>query len=153
MFTKILVPTDGSPLSEKTVTAAVDFAGQVGAALVAISVAEPYRFIPPAAAGLMYDPNLYSEELQQRFDQQSQQQAQEIVQKVADTAQARGVVCEVTTPMSLSPHEEIVKAVEKYGCDAVFMASHGRKGLNKLFLGSETQKVLSDTTIPVMVFR
>lgn len=101
----------------------------------------------------MYDPNLYSEELQQRFDQQSQQQAQEIVQKVADTAQARGVVCEVTTPMSLSPHEEIVKAVEKYGCDAVFMASHGRKGLNKLFLGSETQKVLSDTTIPVMVFR
>ena len=55
--------------------------------------------------------------------------------------------------MSLSPHEEIVKAVEKYGCDAVFMASHGRKGLNKLFLGSETQKVLSDTTIPVMVFR
>lgn len=101
----------------------------------------------------MYDPNLYSEELQQRFDQQSQQQAQEIVQKVADAAQARGVVCEVTTPMSSSPHEEIVKAVEKYGCDAVFMASHGRKGLNKLFLGSETQKVLSDTTIPVMVFR
>lgn len=153
MFTKILVPTDGSPLSEKAVTAAVDFAGQVGAALVAISVAEPYRFIPPATAGLMYDPNLYSEELQQRFDQQSQQQAQEIVQKVAQTAQARGVVCEVTTPMSLSPHEEIVNAVEKYGCDAVFMASHGRKGLNKLFLGSETQKVLSDTTIPVMVFR
>ncbi len=153
MFTKILVPTDGSSLSEKAVTAAVDFAGQVGAAMVVISVAEPYRFIPPAAAGLMYDPNLYNEELQQRFDQQSQQQAQEVVQKVAQAATARGIVCEVTTPMSLSPHEEIVNAVEKYGCDVVFMASHGRKGLNKLFLGSETQKVLSHTTIPVMVFR
>lgn len=153
MFTKILVPTDGSPLSEKAVTAALDLAGRVGATLVVISVAEPYRFIPPAAGGLMYDPNLYDDELRQRFDEQSLQHAQDIVKKVADVAKSRGITCEATTPLSLSPHEEIVEAIDRFGCDAVFMASHGRKGLNKLFLGSETQKVLSHTNVPVMVFR
>lgn len=153
MFTKILVPTDGSPLSEKAVTAAMDFAGQVGATLAVISVAEPYRAIPPAAGGLMYNPNLYDDELRQRFDEQSLQHARDIVKKVADAAQSRGIACEVATPLSSNPHEEIVDAVDRYGCDAVFMASHGRKGLNKLFLGSETQKVLSHTNVPVMVFR
>lgn len=153
MFTKILVPTDGSPLSDKAVNAALELAGQVGASLVVISVAEPYRFIPPASAGMIYDPSLYSDELQHRFDQHSQEQAREIVEKVVEAARSRGIACEATTPMSLDPYEEIVSAVDKYGCDAVFMASHGRKGLNKLFLGSETQKVLSHTSVPVMVFR
>ncbi|MGB3609281.1 MAG: universal stress protein [Cellvibrio sp.] len=153
MFTKILVPTDGSPLSDKAVAGALDLAAKVGAALIVISVAEPYRYIPPAAAGMIYDPSLYSDELQHRFDQHSQEQAREIVEKVMDAARARGVACEAITPMSLNPYEEIVNAVDRYGCDAVFMASHGRKGLNKLFLGSETQKVLSHTSVPVMVFR
>lgn len=152
MFRKILIPTDGSELSEKAITAAVDFARQAGATLVAISVAEPNRYVPPATAGLMYGSHLYSD-LQLMLDEQSQHIALDNAQKVVNAAQLQGVICEVLTPISPTPHEEIVAAVERYGCDAVFMASHGRKGLNKLFLGSETQKVLAHTSVPVMVFR
>jgi nucleotide-binding universal stress UspA family protein len=75
------------------------------------------------------------------------------VSKVAAAARAAGVPCETVTSMAGSPYEAIVDAAQKHGCDAIVMASHGRKGLNKLFLGSETQKVLAHTNLPVLVLR
>ena len=64
-----------------------------------------------------------------------------------------GVAIETTTVKSFSPYEAIIEAASKNGCDVIFMASHGRRGLNALLLGSETQKVLTHATVPVMVYR
>ncbi len=145
MFKSILVPTDGSDLSEKAARGAVDLAKLTGGRIVAISVAEPYPFTPVMEGAYVADLTLY--------DQQTRKYAQMHVEKVAEIAAKSGVACETNVAQSFNPYEEIIKAAKEHHCDLIVMASHGRKGLNKLFLGSETQKVLADSTIPVMVFR
>jgi nucleotide-binding universal stress UspA family protein len=79
--------------------------------------------------------------------------AQQNVNKVAAAASAANIPFEGLVSLAPSPYQEIVAAAEKYGCDAIVMASHGRSGLNRLFLGSETQKVLAHTHLPVLVLR
>ncbi len=145
MFKKILVPTDGSPLSEKAVDCAVRFARKTGAGLVGISVAEPYapNALPESAAASFSNP----------YGERMRALATRNVAAIAHAAQAAGVPCETLVTVSFSPQDEIIKAAAQHGCDAIFMASHGRKGLDKLLLGSETQKVLTHTKIPVLVLR
>jgi nucleotide-binding universal stress UspA family protein len=145
MFKTILVPTDGSALSEKAVRGAVDLAKLTGGRIIAVSVAEPYPFTPLMEGAYTADLTLY--------DQQTHKFAQMHVDKVAEIAAKSGVACETHVAQSFNPYEEIIKAAKEHHCDVILMASHGRKGLSKLFLGSETQKVLAESTIPVMVFR
>jgi nucleotide-binding universal stress UspA family protein len=145
MFKTILVPTDGSPLSDKAINAAIEFARCNGSKIIGLSVAESYPFTSIYDDVVVAETNIYDEKMQER--------AQMLVQKIADLAQAANVPCETSIVQSFSPYEEIVKTAEKSRCDVIFMASHGRKGLNKLFLGSETQKVLAHSSIPVLVFR
>jgi nucleotide-binding universal stress UspA family protein len=145
MFKTILVPTDGSDLSEKAAHGAVDLAKLTGGRIIAISVAEPYPFTPLMEGAFTADLTLY--------DQQTQKLAQMHVDRVAKIAAKSGVTCEKLVAQSFNPYEEIIKAAKEHHCDLILMASHGRKGLSKLFVGSETQKVLADSTIPVMVFR
>jgi nucleotide-binding universal stress UspA family protein len=145
MMKKILVPTDGSQRSDKAAQAAIEFAQQVKGEVVAISVAEPYPFPPisesPYTGG------------SEAYERRALELAQEHVAKIAAAAASAGVPCETVVASGLNPHDEIVKAAASHGCDVIFMASHGRKGLNKLFAGSETQKVIAHATVPVMVFR
>ncbi len=145
MFKKILVPTDGSALSEKAAKAALDFAAQHGAAVVGLAVAEAYPFMLMPEAGAMVDLSTY-EELQDK----SAQQAMARLKAMAATA---GVHCEVLSTRGVHPYEEIINTASAKGCDLIWMGSHGRKGLDKVLLGSETQRVLSHTTLPVMVYR
>lgn len=145
MFKTILVPTDGSPLSERAIHAAVQFAKETGASLVGLSVAEPYPFSPLSGDTFSDERTLY--------DDRARDIAQEHTRKIEAEAQVVGVPCKAVVSQSFSPSDEIVKIAEELGCDAIFMSSHGRRGLTRLFIGSETQKVLANTTIPVMVFR
>lgn len=145
MFKMILVPTDGSALSGKAVDAAIAFAKFNDGKIISLSVAEPYPFMPLAENSMATDPRVYEENMREL--------AQQHVQKVADTAKNAGVPCETYIAQSFHPYEEIINTAKKYECDVIFMASHGRKGLSKLFVGSETQKVLAHSTIPVLVFR
>lgn len=145
MFKTILVPTDGSALSDKAVNTAIDYARSTGARLVALCVAEPYPMSPMGETG--YIPDLTA------YEQQAVDQARKHVDKVAQAATAAGVSCDAHTAQSFSPYEEIIRLAEKEGCDAIFIASHGRRGLNRIFLGSETQKVLAHSSIPVLVLR
>lgn len=145
MFKTILVPTDGSPLSDKAISAAIDFAQLTAGKIIALSVAEPYPFSPLHESASAIEASNYDDQMRMR--------AQQIVDKVANAAKAAKVACEAHVALSFSPYEEIIHTAKKYGCDAIFMASHGRKGLNRLFLGSETQKVLAHSTIPVLVYR
>ena len=91
------------------------------------------------------DPGMYEENVRALAEQH--------VQRIAAAAHAAGVTCETTTVLSFAPDEEIVTAAKKYGCDVIFMASHGRSGLSRLFLGSKTQKVLAHSPVPVLVLR
>lgn len=146
MFKTILVPTDRSPLSEKAVDAAVEVAKQNDGRIVGIAVAYPHTGGRPTEGSPILD---YSK----AYEEDMRQRAQQHVQKIARAARAMNVPCETLTPQSLDPAQEIIDAAQKFGCDVIFMASHGRKGLSKLFLGSETQRVLAGSTIPVLVIR
>ena len=144
MFKHILVPTDGSPLSHSAAEQAVALAKLTGAQLTAFHVAPAYHFdVSEARVHHFVAPTEYSariaEEVQRHLDE---------VKKIA---QAAGISCDAHYMLSDFPAEAIVDAVERYGCDAVVMGSHGRKGLNKLLLGSETEKVLVSTKVPVVV--
>ncbi len=144
MYRKILVPTDGSSLSEQGAAAAVEFARLHGSEIVAISVAQPYPMMAAEAAVAleMADQSRVLLDL-----------AQQHVDKVAQMAKAAGVACTGTVAPSFLPHEEIIKAAADKQCDLIFMASHGRRGVSRLLAGSVTQNVLAYSTIPVLVLR
>jgi nucleotide-binding universal stress UspA family protein len=145
MFKTILVPTDGSSLSEKAIEAAARFAKANGGRLVALSVAEPYYSPQLAEGSTVFDTEAYARKMQEI--------ARMNVNKVAAAAAAAGVPCETVVRTSINPYEEIVNVAKQLACDVIFMASHGRKGLSALFVGSETHKVLAYSTVPVLVFR
>jgi nucleotide-binding universal stress UspA family protein len=127
MFNTILFPTDGSPLSDKAATA-LAFALEQGK-LVAISVVQPFPFSPMADGGIVLDAGLY--------EQQMQEASQRAIDKIGEAARRRRALRR--RGGRLAHAREIVHAAN-YQCDIILMASHGRKGLNKLFVGSETQK-------------
>ena len=147
MYTHILVPTDGSDLSLKAARAAAALASKLGARMTAIHVIEPFR------------PRIYSEGAVAYQAYYSREQYEEGMRKVADRATAKvaaaagGVPCDQVCATDSDPWEAIVEAARAQKCDLIVMASHGRKGLAKLLLGSETQKVLTHAKIPVLVCR
>lgn len=145
MYKKILVPTDGSELAGQAIAAAIDYAQVAGATIVAFSVAQPYPLLPAVDGAMMIDPGIDSTELQHM--------AQQTVDEVERVAKAAGVACETHTALSFLPYEEIIRAADDYQCDVIFMASHGRRGLSRLLAGSQTQKVLAYSHVPVLVLR
>ncbi|WP_338770543.1 universal stress protein [Massilia sp. METH4] len=146
MFKNILLPTDGSDLAVKATETAVRFAQVHGARIVAICVAQPFPFVPMAEGGAVV-PDA------EVFETQITTAAQANINKVATACAAAGVPFEGIVSNSHTPYKDIVDAADKHNCDIILMASHGRGGLSKLLLGSETQKVLAHTTLPVLVLR
>jgi nucleotide-binding universal stress UspA family protein len=145
MFKNILLPTDGSDLSERATDSAIRFAQLNGARIVSVSVAQPFPFVPMAEGAVVPDTELYETQIAAA--------AQINIDKVAAACAAAGVPFEGIVTASHSPYEAIVAAAQEHGCDIILMASHGRKGFNKLLLGSETQNVLAHTQLPVLVLR
>ena len=144
MFQRILIPTDGSDITQKSVAAALSLAASVGARVYVLSVKEPFPY--SAISEMQPTPP------QEFFDAQERIAASR-VQAVAALAQAQGVVCETHTLEALHPWEAIIEHAEQKACDLIVMASHGRRGVTALLLGSETQKVLTHSKIPVLVVR
>mgnify|MGYP006292918597 CR=1 FL=1 len=147
MFKNILVPTDGSSLSKRAAKQAAELAKATGARITAFHVAPAYKF----AMNEDYVPRDYA--LPADYADHVKKVAEKHLGEVAKAAKAQGVSCEGHYASSDFPADAIAKAVKKYKCDGVLMASHGRSGLGKLFLGSETQKVLAEVTVPVIVVR
>lgn len=144
MFKTILVPTDGSELADKAAQAAAEFAQDTHGKIIALAVAEPYPYSPLAEPAFLPDPAAY--------DKGVLELAETYVSKVKAAAEQAGVPCETYTMLSADPAKEIIATASRHGCDAVFMASHGRRGIQRLLLGSVTQKVLAHSTLPVVVF-
>ncbi|MCF8197223.1 MAG: universal stress protein [Sulfuritalea sp.] len=147
MFKHILVPTDGSKLSAETVKRAVTFAKEIGAKIT-FFFAKPDYPVAFYGEGALIDPTTPD-----KFAEMAAQQAKEILGTHEATAKAAGVDCATTSSVSDIPYEAIIAAAEAAGADLIFMASHGRRGLSGLLLGSETQKVLTHSKIPVLVYR
>ena len=148
MYKHILVPTDGSPISARAVKQAVTFAKSLGAKITAIHVSQEYRsmmdegFAVPAYATF-----------RKRFEEESAKRSNALLTGIKSTAKAAGVECDGVAVVNNLPYEAIIKQAKKTKCDLIMMASHGRKGLQSILLGSETAKVLTHSTIPVLVVR
>jgi nucleotide-binding universal stress UspA family protein len=147
MFKHILVATDGSTLSKKAVKAAVSLAASHGAELVALTVVPryPQSYFEGAMA---FEP----EEIA-RVEKQWADKAQALLDAVRERAQASGVQVKTARISSDLVAESIIAAARKHGSDLIVMASHGRKGIKRLLLGSETQHVLTHSALPVLVLR
>ena len=144
MFKRILVPTDGSELSDKAIKAAVDLARTLKASLVGLTTLEPYSYSNLSE---------YRPETLDDYEARMDKAGAERLARITDAASQAGVPVETVSVKSFSPYEAIIDTAKASKCDLIVMASHGRRGLNAVLLGSETQKVLTHTTIPVMVFR
>ena len=147
MFRHILIPTDGSPVAFKAVRAGVSLAAEFGAKVTGYCAQEP---VP---AHLYGEGHLADKRLVAEFERRAREHAESCVKQVADAAKAAGVQFEPLIQNSQVAYKGIIDAAKRRRCDAIFMASHGRRGLSGLILGSVTQKVLSHSKIPVLVFR
>lgn len=148
MFKKILIPTDGSPLSVQSATAGIAFAKSVGAEVVALHVTQPFAatigFDGMAAAYAITD---------ESYEKAAADQAAEYLQAILSQAQAAGVPAESCSVSNFNVADGVVQAAQENQCDLIFIGSHGRSGLSRLLLGSVTAKVLSLSHIAVLVYR
>jgi len=149
MYKHILVPTDGSELSDKAVEAAIKLAKLAGARVTAFHAIEPY----PLQGAYAAEASGVAELQPEVFAERSEEYAKRVLDAVAAAAAAANVECTTGYATSRSASQAIVEKARKEGCDLIVMASHGRRGLEGFLLGSETQKVLTHSTIPVLVYR
>lgn len=147
MFKHILVPTDGSEFSRQTAERAVSFAKDAGARIT-IFFAKPEYPITYYGEGALIDPTS-----PEKFATLMDEHAAVYLGEIAKLCQDAGVPYATATTTSDVPYQAIIEAAEGAGCDLIFMASHGRRGLSAMLLGSETNKVLTHTKIPVLVYR
>jgi nucleotide-binding universal stress UspA family protein len=147
MYKHILVSTDGSEISDKAILGAVKLAKALGAKLTGFFATEDYPVSPLAdyVPGSMASPEEF------RIAQEAL--AKKYLGILAREAKAAGVSHAVEFGPSFSPYKAIIHAAEKNGCDLIVMASHGRRGMSGLVLGSETNKVLTHSKVPVLVYR
>ena len=148
MFKHILVSTDGSKLSGKAIHAAARLAGATGAKLTGAFVIAPY--VPPVYGEAM----VYVAPLSpRRYKEISEREARKALAAVEIEARTAGVEYRGMSRTADNPWEGIIRAAKARKCDLIVMASHGRRGLAGLLLGSETTKVLTHSKIPVLVCR
>lgn len=147
MYKHLLIPTDGSELSNNAVERAMQFARESGARVTALHVMPEY--IPPAFAEFP----AAGEASFAEFTKATEETGRIVLEAVEQSAAAAGVECHTVAVRHTQPYRAIIDTARDRGCDLIFMASHGRRGLSALVLGSETNKVLTHSSIPVLVFR
>lgn len=145
----ILVPTDGTRLSTRTVKSALELARALRAKVTALHVIAP--FSAPMYMDVMIPmPELYSPT---DYKRRTQAYAKRMLEKVEQQARAMGVRCDSLSAVNDLPWKAIIATAKSRKCDLIVMASHGRRGVEALLLGSETHKVLTHSKTPVLVCR
>ncbi len=143
MYKSILIASDGSQLADKAVENGLALAKAISARVVAVTVQPLYPYYS-------LDPGF---EKSNELDQVLQEQSKKLLGGVAAKATAAGVPCETLAVSADQPYEAIIDTAKKKACDLIVMASHGRSGMTAVVLGSQAQKVLTHSTIPVLVYR
>lgn len=144
MYKHLLIPTDGTPLSEYVARHGIQFAREAGAKVTAFYAMPEFTLMPYEVGGL---------ETREQFEKNARSKADGILAAVEAIAHQEGVPCDTDTVASDKPYEAIIDAARGHDCDLIFMASHGRKGIAGILLGSETNKVLTHCKLPVLVHR
>jgi len=145
MFKHILLPTDGSELSEAAIRQGIRFAKSIGAKVTGLCVM------------LLQHPFFYETEIPKEAIEQKEKRCKELAETylavIEKEAKEAGVTCDVVYEKNDYPYEAIIRVAKQKGCDLIMMASHGRRGVGALLIGSETQRVLTHSKIPVLVYR
>ena len=145
MYKHILIPTDGSELAAKAVNHGLAFAKAIGAKITVLTTTEPFHVFST-------DPKILSDTAPV-YKKHAAEFAAKTLDAVAKAAKAMGVACETVHLEEGFPYEGIIKTANAKECDLILMASHGRRGVSAIVLGSETVKVLTHSKIPVLVYR
>lgn len=145
MFKHILIPTDGSDLSNIAAVNGVTFAKETNARITGLTVTVPYHYVAYEASQVNDTEEQHVKDMKVLADRN--------LSVLKDAAEKAGVECSLVHCSSEHPYEEIVNTAQERGCDVIFQASHGRRGVRALIMGGETYKVLTHTKIPVLVFR
>jgi nucleotide-binding universal stress UspA family protein len=145
MFKHLLLPTDGSQLSEAAIQAGVRLAKSLNAKVTGFYAMPKFHMLTYRTEALT--------DTKQEFAKDCEAHAERFLAFVVQAAKAAGVPCGTALQTSDHPYEAIIATAKEKGCDLIMMASHGRSGIQAFLLGSETQKVLTHSGIPVLVFR
>ncbi|MEI7870660.1 MAG: universal stress protein [Alphaproteobacteria bacterium] len=145
MYKHILIPIDGTALSGSAVDKGLALAREIGAKVTVMMTIEPAPMMVMAMVQLT--------EQQNRYHQHASEQAARHLGEAAAKAKVAGVPCETVQVDHDHPYQAIIETAATKGCDLIAMASHGRRGISALVLGSETTKVLTHSTTPVLVYR
>ena len=145
MFKHILVPTDGSAASDVAIQAAVRLARDMGARVTGLHVVPPFHTFTYRAEML--------EDTEEQYEKESEERARKILLTIEQQAQECAVRCDTMVVRSDDVYQAIIMTANDRLCDLIAMASHGRRGVRGLLLGSETQKVLTHSQLPVLVYR
>ena len=148
MYRHILIPTDGSALAEKAVSHGLSLAKSVGAKVTTMVVEAPFSVYDVPESRLRHMSDAFAEHAEQ-----VKRHAASVLSHVADVAKAAGVPCDTVQMEHDHPYKAIIATAVDKGCDVIVMASHGRGGISAILLGSTTNKVLTHTSIPVLVCR
>lgn len=147
MYKRILIATDGSKLSKKAVEQGVRLAASSGAGVIAFHVRPPYPMI------YYGEPVMVDVIPSSTYERETKKTAARYLDAVAEIARRAGVACKSVHVSDTSPADAIVRAARREKCDLIVMAAHGRRGIARLLLGSETNKVLTHSKIPALVVR
>lgn len=145
MYKHILIPTDGSQLSSEALVESLDLAKSLGAKATILTVEEPFHVFAMGAAQVAHSLGEYQDQIRA--------QAERLLSAAATQAREAGVPCETLRATHEDPYQAIIDAARECHCDLIAMASHGRRGMAAVVLGSQTQKVLAHSTTPVLVYR
>jgi nucleotide-binding universal stress UspA family protein len=145
MYTNILIATDGSELAGNAVQHGIALAMRIGAKVTVITVSPPFHVFTTDTQMI--------EDTAAQYQARMQQRAEKILGAVAHLSQAAGVACETVHVEHEHPYQAIIDTAASRGCDLIVMASHGRRGISAIVLGSETVKVLTHSKIPILVHR
>ncbi|HRH88961.1 MAG TPA: universal stress protein [Rubrivivax sp.] len=145
MFKHLLIPSDGSATAERAVVEALQLAKEGGARLTALHVVQPFHVFSYEVGML--------EDTRASYDRHARERGQFVLESIRRAGREMDVAVDTVLLVAEHPYEKIIDTATERGCDLIVMASHGRRGLQAMLLGSETQKVLTHSTIPVLVFR
>jgi nucleotide-binding universal stress UspA family protein len=147
MYQRILVPTDGSDLSVAAIQAATALAKVLGAHITAVNV------MPKFGQLVFPDYGAYEMQSEEAFEKEIAEEARTILAAAEEEAASSNVPCSIVSKRDSDIFRAIIDTANEYHCDLIVMASHGRRGVMGLLLGSETNKVLTHCHIPILVYR
>ena len=147
MFRRVLIPTDGSPTANKAVKSGIELAKMLGAAVTG------YYAVESIPTGIYGEGYMFSGAARAKLERQANAVGRHHLARMGRLAKAAGVRFESVCARAQTPYDGIIETARRKYCDAIFMGSHGRRGIAALVMGSVTSKVLAKSKIPVLVFR